>query len=215
MHPPIILTDPKLLRLFCKPNDLEFLHYSSIDDLPQLICFRSLRIEIDLPIIHKWVNMNYTSAFWQMDGAYEPFKEVYEKILAHPNAHSFVGYYGDQLICQLDVYMLGVDELCYIIPEESNHCGFHLLMAPNQKPVKGLTGAIISAFLDYYFSFAEAKKMYAEPDVRNEKSIALLKEAGFEFLKEVQLSYKKAYLYCLEREGRKDRKGYAKNAKLH
>jgi RimJ/RimL family protein N-acetyltransferase len=200
MHPPIILNNPNLPRLFCKPeHPKEFVHYSDFVHLNQLISFWSLDIDKHLPFIHQWVNMAYTSSFWQMDGAFEPFKEVYEKILNHPNTHSFVGYYGDQLVCQLDVYMVGVDELSYIIPEESEHCGFHLLMAPNNNAIHGLTSALIKSFLQYYFSFEQAKKMYAEPDVRNERSIKLLRGQSFVYLSQVALSYKTASLYCLTR----------------
>lgn len=200
MHPPIILDNTDLPRLFCKPKDPNFIYYSDQSHLPQLISFRSLRIDSQLPVIHQWVNMDYTSSFWQMDGPYAPFREMYQKIMDHPNAHSFVGFYGAEMICQLDVYMIGVDELSFQFPEEILHCGFHLLMAPNKRPVKGLTVAIVHAFLQYYFSFSEALKMYAEPDTRNERSIALLRKLGFVFLQNITLSYKSAYLYCLSRE---------------
>jgi RimJ/RimL family protein N-acetyltransferase len=144
--------------------------------------------------------MAYTKAFWQMEGSYKPFHEVYQKILDHPNAHSFVGFYGKEMVCQLDIYMVGVDELSWHIPEESHHCGFHLLMAPNDNTVRGLTLALIDAFLQYFFSFSEAEKMYAEPDIRNQKSITLLKNSGFTYLDTITLSYKTAHLYCLSRQ---------------
>jgi RimJ/RimL family protein N-acetyltransferase len=201
MHPPMILHHPDLPRLFCKPeNPTQFVHYSEHAHLKQLISFWSLNIDRHLPVIHQWVNMPYAFNYWQMQGAYPPFKELYETILEHRNAHSFVGYYGDQMVCQIDVYMVGVDELSLHIPEENHYCGLHLLMGPNDHPIKGLTSALIKSFLNYYFSFGEAKKIFGEPDARNEKSIALLKEAGFQFLKRVSLSYKTADLYCLNKE---------------
>jgi acetyl CoA:N6-hydroxylysine acetyl transferase len=199
MHPPLILTDERLPRLFCKPEPGNFIYYSQFAHLPNLICFKSLDLEKDLPVIHRWVNMDYAKTFWQMEGSFEPLLEVYEKIMGHANAHSFVGFYGDQLICQLDLYMIGVDELSYHLPGEEEHCGFHLLMAPRTKTIPGLTSALVRGFLEYYFSFPAAQKMYGEPDTRNQKSIALVKQAGFEFQRTISLSYKTAFLYSLSR----------------
>lgn len=196
----MILHNPDLPRLFCKPHrPKEFVYYSDLAHLNQLISFWSLDINKHLPTIYQWVNMPYSFEFWQMHGEYKALENVYETILEHRSAHSFVGYYGDRMVCQIDVYMVGADELSFHIPEETSHCGFHLLMAPNEKPIKGLTSGIIKSFLNYYFSFGEAKKMFGEPDMKNEKSIALIKKAGFQFLKRVTLSYKTAELYCLHK----------------
>jgi RimJ/RimL family protein N-acetyltransferase len=76
----------------------------------------------------------------------------------------------------------------------------HLLMAPNNKPVKGLTKVVVAAFLKFYFSFSIANRMYGEPDKENYRAKRLLEYLGFDFLKEINLSYKTASLYCLERE---------------
>jgi RimJ/RimL family protein N-acetyltransferase len=200
MHPPMILYNPDLPRLFCKPeNPTQFVHYSEHAHLNQLISFWSLNIDKHLQLIHQWVNMPYSFDYWQMQGEYSSLKALYETILEHRNAHSFVGYYGDKMVCQIDVYMIGADELSYHIPEENHHCGFHLLMAPNERPIKGLTSSLVKSFLGYYFSFGEARKMFGEPDSRNEKSIALIKKAGFQFLKRIELSYKTADLYCMDK----------------
>ena len=58
---------------------------------------------------------------------------------------------------------------------------------------------MIKAFLDYYFSFAQAKRMYAEPDINNTKSITLLEKAGFQKITTVQMSYKQAHVYSLQK----------------
>jgi RimJ/RimL family protein N-acetyltransferase len=91
------------------------------------------------------------------------------------------------------------DELSDHISSVPYDCGFHLLMAPNDKPIPGLTVCVVKSFLSYYFSFPEAQRMYAEPDVTNEKSIRLLEKCGFKKLKTVEMSYKRAHVYCLER----------------
>ena len=192
------LNATSLPRLFCKPTDRTcVVYYSEASCLEGLLSFTSLDLSRDLPEIHRWVNMAYTKTFWQMGGPYQRLLAIYTRILEQPDAHSFVVYYQDRLVALVDVYRVAADELAYHIPGEEKHCGFHLLMAPYEKPIRGLTGAVIQGFLRYYFSFAEAEKIFAEPDIRNQKSIALLKEARFRLMKTVVLSYKTAYLYGL------------------
>jgi RimJ/RimL family protein N-acetyltransferase len=157
-------------------------------------------MERDLPTIYEWVNLPYSQQFWQMAGAYEQLVQTYLEILCNPDAHSFAGYYNNELICQVDVYRIAADELGIHLPDEGSHCGFHLLMGPNNKPVHGLTGAVVHAFLYYYFSFKESRRIYGEPDCRNTNAVALLEKARFRFLKHLTLSYKTAALYCLDRE---------------
>jgi hypothetical protein len=191
------------LGLFCKP-DPSFLGMTKLfskenSNLPGVISFRSLDLKTDLPVIHKWVQQDYTLEYWQMNGHFSQLFGIYQCMELNPYSHSFIGLLDDQVICQFDVYSVFADELRDHIPHEQNDCGFHLLMAPNGNPIPGLTVSIIKSFLEYYFSFPEAKRMYAEPDVNNEKSIALLERCGFKRIKTVQMSYKMAHVYCLDR----------------
>ena len=54
--------------------------------------------------------------------------------------------------------------------------------------------------LEHYFSFPAHERMYAEPDVNNQRSNRILREVGFRFIETVQLSYKTANLYVIRRE---------------
>jgi RimJ/RimL family protein N-acetyltransferase len=198
MHQSNTTTTP---RLFCKPQlQREALFYSKPGILPEPVVFYSLDPAKHLPVIHQWVNLPYTQDFWQMAGSFKQLLQTYTDILYNPDAHSFAGYYDNQLICQVDAYRIAADELGTHLPGEGSHCGFHLLMGPNEKPIHGLTAAVVHAFLSYYFSFSEARRIYGEPDVRNANAIAILERAGFQFLKHVTLSYKTAALYCMDRE---------------
>ncbi len=193
----------KLTPLFCKPDIFNEQHQIlSTKYCPEIngtISFRTLNLQKDLELIHQWVNMDYSKDYWQMNGQFSQLYSVYQCMAYNAYAHSFVGMLNGNLICQFDVYSVFADELREHIACESHDCGFHLLMAPNRKPLPGLTKAIVTSFLNYYFSFEKAKRMYAEPDMLNLKSIALLKKCGFEKVKCVEMSYKKAVVYCLEK----------------
>ncbi len=193
----------KLTPLFCKPdilgdkNPVVFKKYYK--ELNGKISFRSLNLQEDLSLIHDWVNMDYSKDYWQMNGQFSQLYAIYQCMELNPYSHSFIGQFNDNIVCQFDVYSVFADELRDHIACESHDCGFHLLMAPNHKPMPGLTKAVVKAFLDYYFSFDKARRMYAEPDMLNMKSIRLLQHCGFNMLKTVQMSYKKAAVYVLEK----------------
>ncbi|MBS1753555.1 MAG: acetyltransferase [Ferruginibacter sp.] len=191
----------KAPHLFCKPtktND-EIVFSEFVDGINGTISFKSLNLKTELPVIHNWVNMDYTQQYWQMNGQFSQFYAMYQCMEFNPYSHSFTGFFNAKLVCQFDVYSVFADELKAHIGHEDHDCGFHLLMSPNKVPVHGLTTAIVKSFLNYYFSFPEAKRMYAEPDVNNKKSIELLEKCGFVKIKTVEMSYKRADVYLKHR----------------
>lgn len=216
---------PKHPTLFCKPTDLQNILFNQyFSEIKATIGFRSLQLENDLPVIHKWVHEKYAHEYWQMNGHYSQLYAIYQCMELNPYCHSFVGslplnppqtspglkatpsrggqgdlHLSGGIICQFDVYSVFADELRHHVDAEAHDCGFHLLMAPNESPIRGLTVCVVKAFLSYYFSFSEAKRMYAEPDVNNHKSISLLERCGFRRIKTAELSYKTAFVYVIDR----------------
>jgi len=190
----------KAAPLFCKPTEEtdDAVHTEFADSVNGTISFKSLNLRNDLPTIHRWVNMPYTREYWQMNGQYSQLYAIYQCMELNPYSHSFSGYLNGEMICQFDVYSVFADELRDHIIQEDHDCGFHLLMSPNRKAIHGLTMAIVKCFLNYYFNFPMAKRMYAEPDVNNQKSIELLERCGFKKIKTVDMSYKKAHVYCIQ-----------------
>lgn len=192
--------------LFCKPpirqaqgDNAKSLFSKFYPEIKATLSFRPLNLKEDLALIHEWVQQHYALKYWQMNGPYSQLYAIYQCMELNPYSASFVGLLNGQVVCQYDVYSVFADELKQHVDVKPNDCGFHLLMSPNKQPVKGLTSIIVNAFLEYYFSFPQAKRMYAEPDVYNVKSIDLLERCGFHKVKTVEMSYKTAHVYVKER----------------
>jgi acetyl CoA:N6-hydroxylysine acetyl transferase len=164
------------------------------------LAFRSFNLETDLDFIYGWVNMDYALKYWQLDGDRERVLDTYYNIQRNSNGHSFIGLLNGKPICQFDIYRVLADEIRQFVTADQHDCGFHLLMGPNEKTIPGLSLALINAMLAYYFSFPEAERMYAEPDISNMRSNYLLQRVGFQFIQGITMSYKQANLYCLTRE---------------
>jgi hypothetical protein len=189
---------PIAVKPLVYPGNILFKQY--FDDLGTL-AFRSFDLERDEGLIHDWVNRDYALRYWQLDGDHSRVHDTYYAIQRSGEGHSFIGLLNGVPICQFDVYRVLADEIHTFIPAPGpQDCGFHLLMAPNNRPVPRLSVSITRAMLTYYFSFPEAQKMYAEPDVTNPRSNRILQEVGFQFIESIQMSYKTANLYVLTRE---------------
>jgi RimJ/RimL family protein N-acetyltransferase len=190
-------------RLFCKPEnetDHSELLYTAYDySIQSLVSLRSLDLDRDLDMIYDWVNRSYSKRFWRLNGSRELVKNTYRKIMENPRAHSFIGMINEHAVCQIDAYLICGDELEVHIESTDHDAGLHLLMAPPRELKKGWSLAALQIFQDYFFSFPKAERLFGEPDQENIPANTLSVRAGFEFLKNVQMSYKIANLYCLSR----------------
>jgi len=72
-------------------------------------------------------------------------------------------------------------------------------MLPPKLSAKGLALEALRAFVEFYFSFSLSKKLYGEPDKENLLANLLARKVGFQFIKEVTLSYKTANLYLISK----------------
>lgn len=188
--------------LFCKPLYYpgEIIFSRNIDHLQRTLSFRSFNIETDLDLVHQWVNMEYTKAYWRLAWTKDKLCQLYYSIQRNSNGHSYLGLLDGVPICQFDVYRVLADEIQQHVEATEMDCGFHLLMAPNNTPVRGLTVFIVQAYLGYFFSFPDATRMFGEPDIRNSRSNQVLQRAGFTFQQQITMSYKEANLYSITKQ---------------
>jgi acetyl CoA:N6-hydroxylysine acetyl transferase len=189
-------------RLFCKPDNqipaCWILYSKEITEPSAKIDFRSMDLSTDLDTIYGWVNLAYSKRFWQLNGTKSLVETTYRLIIQNPGTHSFLGLLHGRPVCQIDVYLLSVDELGKeVLDCGPNDCGFHLLMIPPQQSLKGLSKTMLRAFFEFYFSFDESERLFGEPDRENTLANRLAVSAGMEFLYKIQLSYKEANLYSI------------------
>jgi len=187
----------ELPTLHCKPAHTGILFSKPI---PQgKLCIRSLTIKEDLDTLYKWVNQDYAKKFWQMDGSREMLAATYSMVLESLHAHSFMVLLDGRPVGQVDCYQVLSDELKNHVEANPEDCGLHILMQPAKVSVKGLALEALRAFTEFYFSFSLSKKLYAEPDKENLLANLLARKAGFQFSKEIVLSYKTANLYLISK----------------
>ena len=194
----------QLPPLFCKPikvNHSRELLYTH-RDFPQntTISFRSLELDTDIDMLFDWVNKPYSKRFWQLNGSKTLLYNTCLQTLDNPHAHSYIGCFNDQPVCQVDLYLIGADELKNHVEYKPEDCGLHLLMLPPQQSRKGLSEVMLQHFIRFFFSFPMASRLYAEPDRGNILANRLAEKSGFRFQKPITLSYKTASLYLITKQ---------------
>jgi hypothetical protein len=185
--------------LFLKPKSSDILFTCSMPDPDVEISFRSLDISKDIDLIHKWANKEYAKRFWKLEGTKSIVTHVYNAVLKNPHAHSFIGIVNDHPFCQIDVYALHADEVGEHVACVPEDCGMHLLMCPPREMKRGWSRAALLGFLEFYFSFPQAQRLFVEPDRQNFYANKLATSVGFIFLETIELSDKVANLYVFER----------------
>ena len=166
----------------------------------RLFNLRALQVERDVPVIHDWVNREY-ARYWQMQNTSpEEVKAVYTVITEAKNTKVLMGSYAGQPAFLLECYWVKDDPLSNYYDAKPGDFGFHILVAPAEKPIHNFTWSVFSVIVDYMLSDPAVQRLVVEPDVRNEKIHILNKRAGFEYHKVISLPQKEAYLAFCTRE---------------
>jgi RimJ/RimL family protein N-acetyltransferase len=162
---------------------------------------RPLQIEEDTPVIHNWVNREY-ARYWQMQNTtLEEVKTAYVTITKAKHSKVFMGFYDNQPAFLLECYWVMNDPLGKYYDARSGDYGFHILVAPADKPIKNFTWQIFTVIIDFMLTNAAVERLVVEPDVRNEKIHLLNKRAGFEYQRIIELPHKKAWLaFCTRQQ---------------
>ena len=187
-------------KLFCKPQDSGIIFKKYIHELQAPVRFRSLDIYSDISLINEWVNKAYAKRFWQLDGQGRNLSTIYDAVLRNPGAHSFIGLIDEEPFCQVDVYVVAIDELVEHVEAKPCDAGLHLLLCPPREMRKGWSYYALKCFQQFFFSFDTDADLYAEPDHGNYHANRLAINCGMQFLKTVTLSYKTANVYRMTKE---------------
>jgi RimJ/RimL family protein N-acetyltransferase len=165
----------------------------------QLFTIRPINLEKDIPVIHRWVNMEYAIPFWQMNVSREELTDTYASLLRLPYVHSFAGCVDGQLACQLDAYDPVHDLVGKFYPAEVGDIGIHMLLGPEKKSISNFSAKIVWAFCEWFFQQPGTRRVVAEPDHRNRAATWLLRRLRFDYAGQLDLPEKTAALFIMDR----------------
>jgi RimJ/RimL family protein N-acetyltransferase len=159
---------------------------------------RPIDMEIDIPLIHNWVNRDY-AVYWEMNGfSQEEVKNTYYNILEKTQV--YMGIFNNNVAFLLECYDPQDDIVGKYYESQKDDKGMHILVAPSENPIPNFTWNIFTVILDFIFSDGKSKRIVVEPDARNHKIHLLNKRAGFVFQRVLDLPHKQAHLEFCTRE---------------
>jgi hypothetical protein len=164
------------------------------------VLIRPLDPARDAGTVHDWVDRE-PARFWGMVGhSRRQVQEIYEFVDSLSTHHAYLALRDGTPAALFQTYQPEHDPLGEHYPVEPGDVGVHLLIAPAQgAPEPGHTSALVSVFLCFVLADPGVRRLVAEPDVRNERSVARLLRTGFEPGPEVDLPGKRARLLFLPR----------------
>lgn len=145
---------------------------------PTCITIRPVDPDADAGLLHAWVSQD-RAVFWGMLGKdREEVAWIYRYIDEQPHLAAYLVHVDDVPVALFQTYDPQVDEIGEHYDRRPGDLGVHLLLA--DEPARaGRTSQVVTFFIDHLRRDPEVRRLMAEPDARNEKSIALLRRVGF------------------------------------
>ncbi|MEV1145717.1 GNAT family N-acetyltransferase [Micromonospora sp. NPDC049799] len=150
-------------------------------------------------LVHGWVTQP-RATFWGMGSwTVEQVREIYEFVDGLPTHHAFLIMLDGAPIGLFQSYQPEADPVGERYEVQPGDVGMHLLLAPGDDPPRGLTTAVAPALFRSLFRDPAARRIVAEPDVRNDRALRRLQREGFTLDEEIDMPDKRARLAFLTR----------------
>jgi siderophore synthetase component len=174
-------------------NQLIFSQNKSIGKLS----LRRFELNNDSELLHSWVSLPYAEFWGLKDASLEEVKENYRGILSNGHSQVFLGFVDNTASFLLELYNPKYEPIGKHYDPKMGDQGMHILIAPAENIITNFTFDIFTYIMDYMFSNPSTQRIVVEPDSNNHKIHLINKRAGFQHIKEIDLSHKKAYLgFC-------------------
>lgn len=165
-----------------------------------LITVRPVVPARDAALLHTWVT-HPRSVYWEMpEATLAEVRTEYERILADPGHDAWLGHVDGVAAFLAETYDPVGSALAGLPELRPGDLGMHVLVAPpamSGGTVPGFTRHIFRAVLEHCFADPAVRRVVVDPDVRNDKILALNALGGFEVSRTVTLPSKDAALsFC-------------------
>lgn len=192
---------------FTRGLDQVWLYQKYFSDKSYTLYVRPVCLEADISMMHRWATHPLARKFWQAEPNETLLYNYYRKEFSQKLTFSFLIFLEAIPVAQADVYQVLRDETASHYQAAAEDYGLHLLMAPYKEilsgakaDIKRLSVHVLVTMLGFLFSFDSVQRVMAEPDRENKAANRLAQATGYRFMKQIELSCKKANLYCYEKE---------------
>ena len=160
------------------------------------VTLRKMVLDEDAPLLHDWFNRDY-ARFWGLQGkTVDEIREKFAEIEASGTCDVIFGVLastGERLF-MFQSYDVHADELGHHYAVQPGDRGFHFMVGPPEHPRPAMAYHTLQAVCAWIFRDTQVRRIVGEPDVRNEKAMRRMVQAGFSADKVLHLRYKSALL---------------------
>ncbi|WP_232679015.1 GNAT family N-acetyltransferase [Nocardioides sp. R-C-SC26] len=154
----------------------------------------------DAAMLHAWVTAE-RGRFWMMaDHTVEEVREVYQWIADQPTHAAYLVRADGRVVALFQTYDPRAEEIGDHYEYEAGDIGVHLMMAPADPPVHGLTAHVMDWLEACVFADPAVRRIVAEPDAANDKIQRVIDARGVERERLIRLDRKTATLLFVTRE---------------
>jgi RimJ/RimL family protein N-acetyltransferase len=149
--------------------------------------------DLDLPLIHRWMNDPAVAEYWRLDGPAERTAAHVHAQLALTHTQPLLARLSGRPIGYWELYQAAEDPLAAHYQAEPADLGVHLLIGEADCRGIGLGGLLLRVLADAA-QRQRRRRLVAEPDTGNLASVRAFARAGFAVAGTVDLPDKRATL---------------------
>jgi RimJ/RimL family protein N-acetyltransferase len=160
-----------------------------------------VRLPRDLRVLVQWMNDPVVAAFWELSGPAElTDRHIRSQLEGDGRSVPCLGVLDGVPMSYWEIYRADLDPIARHYPSRPHDTGLHLLLGPPQHRGRGTGSVLLRAVAERVLRERHsARRVVAEPDVRNLPSIRAFLKAGFRYDRDLPLPGKHAALLLHER----------------
>ena len=169
--------------------------------LEQTLSFRTVVVEEDLNLFHRWMHHPRVEAFWQQADSLEELRRYLQMLEQDAHCQTLLGCFDDTPFAYFEIYWCKEDRIAPYYDAENFDRGLHLLVGEDSFRGKVWFTAWFPSLLHYIFlDDSRTQRILGEPSYDNSRLIRNFQRNGFGLIKKFDFPHKRAQLIMLLRE---------------
>jgi acetyl CoA:N6-hydroxylysine acetyl transferase len=182
-----------------KPEGLAYARF--IPWLAQVISFRAIDLDGDLPLIHRWMNDPRVASAWQEEGDLDKHRKYLSGLLADPHMLPMIGSFDGVPFGYFEIYWAKENRLAPFYDADDYDRGWHVLVGEDAYRGRRFISAWLPSLMHYMFlDDCRTQRIVGEPAASHRQQLRNLEVSGFARIKNFDFPHKRATLVMLLRE---------------
>ena len=169
--------------------------------LGRTLSFRTVEVDRDLPLVHRWMNDPDVNHFWQEAGDEARHRAYLAGVAGDPHTLALIGSFDHEPFGYFEVYWAKENRIAPFYDADDFDRGWHVLIGEPSFRGKDFATAWLTSISHYLFlSDPRTRRVVGEPRADHAQQLRNLDKSGYAKVKEFDFPHKRAMLVMLLRE---------------